>query len=238
MAVWGRKRTQCHGINGNQSNNSASRAGAVYFLSTMLALVARSLCESLPIRVLSIFEVPCLLIMMVRCSQRVLLATTLLYGHQWESDWWKPDDNYGWSIFSAGPEPPEFAKRPISNLPLPMWGQFWIFLSLNSDGTRLAVGFPVKIRMLLASMETNPTTAVSVREQYSFLEKKMALWFQESYIKASNTDGSDVLESVPSVRAARCTLPLAYNEASNATGIDGNQNNNSALGAGAVYIIE
>lgn len=61
------------------------------------------------------------------------------------------------------------------------------------------------------------------------------IWSQEAYLKASNTDGSDWFGS--SVAISGDTIIIgAYNESSNATGINGNQTNNLAFGAGAAYV--
>ncbi len=61
-------------------------------------------------------------------------------------------------------------------------------------------------------------------------------WAQEAYIKASNTDANDGLGRVA---LSGDTLVLgAFRESSAATGINGNQADNSAPSSGAVYIFE
>ena len=58
---------------------------------------------------------------------------------------------------------------------------------------------------------------------------------QEAYVKASNTGASDRFGS--SVALSGDTLAVgAYLEDSNATGIGGNQTNDSAVDSGAVYL--
>jgi FG-GAP repeat len=60
-------------------------------------------------------------------------------------------------------------------------------------------------------------------------------WSQQAYIKASNTDAGDFFGS--SIALFGDTLAVgAIKEASNATGVGGNQADNSAVGAGAVYV--
>jgi hypothetical protein len=57
------------------------------------------------------------------------------------------------------------------------------------------------------------------------------------YVKASNTESADIFGSAVSLAADGNTLAVgAYGEDSNATGIDGNQADNSAVGSGAVYV--
>ena len=61
------------------------------------------------------------------------------------------------------------------------------------------------------------------------------VWSQQAYVKASNTEAND--EFGFSVALADNTLAVgATFEASNATGIDGNQTNNSAGASGAAYV--
>src|SRR6185369_603680 len=58
-----------------------------------------------------------------------------------------------------------------------------------------------------------------------------------AYLKASNTGASDLFGSSVALSADGSTLAVgAYQEASAATGIGGNQTDNSAGSAGAVYV--
>jgi hypothetical protein len=58
---------------------------------------------------------------------------------------------------------------------------------------------------------------------------------QQAYLKASNTGGSDLFGS--SVAISGDTMVVgAYKEASNATGVDGSQSDNSAAQSGAAYV--
>ncbi len=60
-------------------------------------------------------------------------------------------------------------------------------------------------------------------------------WSQQAYLKASNTGGGDIFGY--SVAISGDTLVVgALNEDSDATGINGNQNNNRASRAGAAYV--
>ena len=65
--------------------------------------------------------------------------------------------------------------------------------------------------------------------------KQGGTWVQQAYLKASNTQGSDGFGQ--SLAVSGDTIAVgASGEDSNATGINGNQANNSAVDAGAVYI--
>ena len=62
-----------------------------------------------------------------------------------------------------------------------------------------------------------------------------ATWSQQAYLKASNTDAYDYFGE--SVAASDGTVVVgAFRESSSATGVNGNQSDNSASAAGAVYI--
>jgi hypothetical protein len=62
-------------------------------------------------------------------------------------------------------------------------------------------------------------------------------WSQQAYIKASNTEPSDSFGQKVAVCGEGDTLAVAaISEDSNATGINGNQNDNSSPDAGAVYL--
>jgi hypothetical protein len=62
-----------------------------------------------------------------------------------------------------------------------------------------------------------------------------ATWSQQTYLKASNTDADDLFGT--SVAVSGDTVVIgAFVEDSNAIGIDGDETNNSASGAGAAYV--
>ena len=70
---------------------------------------------------------------------------------------------------------------------------------------------------------------------YVFTRDGAGIGSQQAYIKASNTDADDAFGE--SVALSGDTLAVrAAREYSNATGIDGDQSDNSAFNAGAVYV--
>ena len=60
-------------------------------------------------------------------------------------------------------------------------------------------------------------------------------WYQHSYLKASNTEASDYFGYSLSLSGNTVAVG-AYGEDSNATGVNGNQADNSALNSGAAYV--
>jgi len=115
--------------------------------------------------------------------------------------------------------------------------EFGFSVSLSGDGNTLAVGAYLE--------ESNATgidgnqadsSANSSGAAYVFT-RSGATWSQQAYIKASNTGISDGFGISVSLSGDGDTLAVGARwEASNATGIDGNQADNSAAMAGAVYV--
>jgi hypothetical protein len=60
-------------------------------------------------------------------------------------------------------------------------------------------------------------------------------WSQQAYLKASNTGYSDCFGSVVTISGDTLVVG-AFHEESNATGVDGNESDNSASSAGAAYV--
>lgn len=58
---------------------------------------------------------------------------------------------------------------------------------------------------------------------------------QQAYLKASNTDGGDDFGRTVAV-SGNTVVVGAFKEASNSTGVNGNQDNNSAIRSGAAYV--
>jgi trimeric autotransporter adhesin len=121
------------------------------------------------------------------------------------------------------------------------WGHtFGWSVALSSDGDTLAVG---------AYNEGSNATGIGGDEWnelasysgavYVFERNAMSQWSQQAYVKASNTNAGDAFGHKLALSAEGDVLAVgAYNEDSNATGIDGNQASQAALDAGAVYVFE
>ena len=111
-------------------------------------------------------------------------------------------------------------------------------ISLSADGNTLAVG---------ADSDSSNATGINGDQSnndarysgavYIFIRSADNTWMQQAYIKASNTDANDNFGYSISLSADGNTLAVgARGEASNATGIDGDQNNDGATDSGAAYI--
>jgi hypothetical protein len=115
-------------------------------------------------------------------------------------------------------------------------------VALSGDGSTLAVG---------ATQEDSPATGVNGNQGntntqlnfnagavYTYFRAPFTNWAFQTYVKASNTGQSDQFGSSLALNANGTTLAVgAHRERSSATGVNGNQNDDSLVGAGAVYVL-
>lgn len=114
---------------------------------------------------------------------------------------------------------------------------FGVSLSLSGDGNTLAVG---------ADDEDSSATGIGGDQSDNAAEGAGAVyvfkrtgeaWAQQAYVKASNTEAGDHFGEVVALSTDGSTLAVsAPHESSGATGIDGDQADNSVLHSGAVYV--
>jgi cysteine-rich repeat protein len=113
-------------------------------------------------------------------------------------------------------------------------------LALSGDGDTLAVGAPYEASNA-AGINGNQAdnSLLQAGAVYVFERDGMNVWAQQSYIKSSNPDAEDRFGWDLALSQDGSTLIVgAPGEDSNATGIDGNQADNSRYRAGAVYVFE
>jgi hypothetical protein len=115
-------------------------------------------------------------------------------------------------------------------------GLFGSAVSISGDGNTIAVGATGESSAATGvNGDQNPIGAAGSGAVYVF-RRNGSSWSQEAYIKASNTDAGDRFGYSLSLAADGNTLAVgAIQEASNATGVDGDQTDNSAV-SGAVYV--
>ncbi len=113
---------------------------------------------------------------------------------------------------------------------------FGFSIALSADGNTLAVS---------AINESSNATGINGDESNDgssasgavYVFTRSGIWTQEAYIKASNTGDNDRFGQSIALSNDGSTLAVgAINESSNATGINGDESNNSASGSGAVYV--
>lgn len=110
-------------------------------------------------------------------------------------------------------------------------------LTLSSNGDTLAISAPNEDSNAVGiNGDQNNNGAASSGAVYVF-KRFGAFWTQEAYLKASNTNSNDLFGYSLSLSSDGNTLAVsAVGEASVSTGINGDQNNNTAPNAGAAYL--
>lgn len=110
-------------------------------------------------------------------------------------------------------------------------------VSLSADGNTLAVGASGEDSLAIGiDADQSDNSAESSGAVYVF-KRSEGLWQQQVYVKAGNTDNGDFFGGAVSLSADGNTLAVgASHENSSATEINGDQNDNSADDAGAVYL--
>ncbi len=109
-------------------------------------------------------------------------------------------------------------------------------LTLALDGDTLAVGMPGDDSSATGiNGDHTDIGAATSGAVFVFTRDDAGVWSQQAYVKASNTDAGDFFAK--SVALDGDTLAVGADfESSNATGIDGDQADNSATRSGAVYV--
>jgi len=109
--------------------------------------------------------------------------------------------------------------------------------AVSGDGNTIAIGAPHESSAARGiNGNQNDNSAHDAGAVYVFA-RNGANWAQQAYVKASNAEASDHFGHAVALSADGNTLAVsAFWEASNATGVNGNQNDNSIPQAGAVYV--
>ncbi len=111
-------------------------------------------------------------------------------------------------------------------------------VALSGDGSTLAVGGPGD-HSLTTGIDSDPVVSGYKAGAVHVYVHEGNTWRLQSYIKASNTDSGDTFGSDLALSEDGNRLVVgAPNEASAATGVNGDQADNSADSAGAVYVFE
>jgi hypothetical protein len=108
-------------------------------------------------------------------------------------------------------------------------------IGLSADGNTLVVMAAESSSATGVNGDQSDNSALYSGAAYVF-HRSAGAWAQEAYLKASNTEGSDAFIMAAISDDGNTIAIGAPNEASIATGINGNQADNSAMYAGAVYV--
>ena len=115
---------------------------------------------------------------------------------------------------------------------------FGLSAALSGDGNTLAVG---AIDEDSAATGVNgdqaDNSAAGAGAVYVFTRDSAGVWTEQAYVKASNTDANDLFGLSTALSGDGNTLAVgAIDEDSAATGVNGDQADNSAARAGAAYV--
>jgi hypothetical protein len=107
--------------------------------------------------------------------------------------------------------------------------------SVALSGDTLAVGASLEDSAATGiDGDQSDNSATNAGAVYVYTRDATGVWSQQAYIKASNTDAEDEFGLVA---LSGDTLAVgAFQEASAASGIDGDQSDNNASNSGAVYV--
>lgn len=111
-------------------------------------------------------------------------------------------------------------------------------LALSTDGSTLAVGASAEDSNATGVGGDATNNASSNSGAVYVFARSGTTWSQQAYVKASNTDAADGFGSAVALNGDGTTLAVgSVSESSNATGVGGNQADNSSASAGAVYVL-
>jgi trimeric autotransporter adhesin len=114
---------------------------------------------------------------------------------------------------------------------------FGVSVSVSGDGNTLAVGAPGEGSNATGIDGDQNDDSAAVSGAVYIFTKSGGSWSQQAYLKASNSEAGDLFGAASSLSGDGQTLAVgAYGEDSNATGIDGDQTDNSTTHSGAVYV--
>ncbi len=112
-------------------------------------------------------------------------------------------------------------------------------MTLSGDGNTVAVGAQVENGGSRGINGDQKNQTAEDSGAVYFFTRTGTTWKQDAYVKASNADAYDEFGSAMALsKDGRLMAVGARSEASAAKGVNGNQNDNSAPEAGAVYIFE
>jgi uncharacterized repeat protein (TIGR01451 family) len=110
----------------------------------------------------------------------------------------------------------------------------WFGYSVAISGDTLVVGAFVE-GSNATGVDGNQWDNSAPQAGAAYVFRRSAVWSQQAYLKASNTDGPDQFGWSVAI-SDNTVVAGARGERSNATGVGGDQSNNSVVGAGAAYV--
>ena len=114
---------------------------------------------------------------------------------------------------------------------------FGFDIALAADGNTLAVSAPEEASAATGINGNQASNAAATSGAVYVFVRSGKTWTQEAYVKASNTGSGDRFGSSVALSADGSTLAVgATSESSAATGVGGDQSDNSSMYSGAAYV--
>ena len=107
--------------------------------------------------------------------------------------------------------------------------------SVGIDGDTIVVGSPYEASVATGINGNQSDNSVQYSGAAYIFTRSGTVWSQQAYVKASNTGTNDTFGAAVAI-SSNTVAVAAIIEASGSAGINGNQFDNSASGAGAVYV--
>jgi hypothetical protein len=226
------------GINGNQADNSASSSGAVYvFTRSGSTWTQQAYIKPSNTQQTDLFGVSVAL-----SADGHTLAVGSLYedsratgvnGNQADNS--APTSGAAYVFTRDGGTWTQHAYIKASNTEAD--DQFGKSIALSADGDTLAVGSVLEDSSATGVNDSVIDNAAENSGAVYVYIRNGGAWAHQAYIKASNTGNLDQFGESVALSADGNTLAVgALFEDSNATGINGNQADNSASSSGAAYV--
>ena len=228
------------GINGNQTDTSASRAGAAYVFTrsgtlwSQQAFVKASNTNAQDEFGLGGLTLSGDGLTLAVAAMNETSAATGINGDQGDNTSSGEGAVYVYTSTNGTWSQQAYVKP--SNSP-PLGGiQFGYNLQLSGDGNTLAIGGPGDQSSATGIDGNQQDTAANASGAVYLFTRAGMTWIQEAYIKASNPDASDYFGTLALSSDGKMLVVGAQYEASNAIGVGGSQTDNSVAAAGAVYV--
>lgn len=114
---------------------------------------------------------------------------------------------------------------------------FGFRVALSSDGATLIVSAHEESSVAVGVNGDQTSNSAADSGAVYVFRRVDSVWSQRAYVKASNTEAGDQLGFQIALSSDGATMAMCARwEASSATGIDGDQENNDASASGAVYV--
>jgi len=224
--------SNANGVNGNQTDNSTTRAGAAYVFVrngsswSQQAYLKASNSNSYDYFGYSVAVSGDTIVVGAYGEDSNAIG---INGNQFDNSTTRAGAAYVFVRSGSAWSQQAYLKASNTN-PIDLFG--W---SVSVSGDTIVVGAPLE-DSIASSVNGNQldNSATDAGAAYVFV-RSYTVWSQKAYLKASNTEALDYFGY--SVAVSGDTIVVgAYGEDSNATGVDGNPFNNSAGSAGAAFV--